>query len=144
MYKRRCPYIKKIIEHYVCPSCDFEFWINTKDDYDMVPYCPRCSCEVILSNGEHQIETNTELLRQYWITFYNVKLFPEDTCPKCDGSLIMRHNRKGEEFWGCSNYPDCEYAQRISMRQSRRRALNRLNKYFKEEDKDGNESPIPF
>jgi flagellar biosynthesis/type III secretory pathway M-ring protein FliF/YscJ len=36
---------------------------------------------------------------------------PKDTpaCPICSSDMIQRHNRKsGQNFWGCSNYPDCK------------------------------------
>ena len=36
-------------------------------------------------------------------------------CPKCkeagrDGELIQRRSRYGKAFWGCSKYPDCDFA----------------------------------
>ncbi|MDS1029100.1 type I DNA topoisomerase [Bacillota bacterium LX-D] len=30
-------------------------------------------------------------------------------CPKCDGKLVMRRTKKGRKFFGCSNYPECQY-----------------------------------
>ncbi len=31
-------------------------------------------------------------------------------CPKCaDGRVSMRRSRKGRTFWGCSNYPTCDF-----------------------------------
>ena len=37
------------------------------------------------------------------------------TCPSCkEGSLIVRTNRSsGQEFLGCSNYPNCKYTEKI-------------------------------
>lgn len=29
-------------------------------------------------------------------------------CPRCGGSLILRNGRYGQ-FYGCSNYPQCNY-----------------------------------
>ncbi len=33
------------------------------------------------------------------------------SCPKCGSSMVMREarkgSRKGQQFWGCSNYPSC-------------------------------------
>jgi DNA topoisomerase-1 len=32
-------------------------------------------------------------------------------CPQCkEGELIERKTKKGRRFWGCSRYPDCDYA----------------------------------
>jgi len=31
-------------------------------------------------------------------------------CPKCtDGQIVQRKSRKGRTFYGCSNYPDCDF-----------------------------------
>jgi DNA topoisomerase-1 len=31
-------------------------------------------------------------------------------CPQCGGDLVERRTRKGRTFFGCANYPDCEFA----------------------------------
>jgi len=32
------------------------------------------------------------------------------SCPECeDGEVIERKSRKGRRFFGCSNYPDCNF-----------------------------------
>jgi DNA topoisomerase-1 len=30
-------------------------------------------------------------------------------CPKCDGNLVKRRSKKGRYFYGCSNYPKCDF-----------------------------------
>lgn len=30
-------------------------------------------------------------------------------CPKCGGKVLARKSRKGKKFFGCSNYPDCDF-----------------------------------
>lgn len=44
----------------------------------------------------------------------NTKPVPEDEitqpCPKCGGKLIKRTSKKGKKFYGCSNYPNCDFA----------------------------------
>lgn len=44
----------------------------------------------------------------------NTKPMPEDEvkqpCPKCGGKLIKRTSKKGKKFYGCSNYPNCDFA----------------------------------
>ncbi|MHA1166852.1 MAG: DNA topoisomerase [Candidatus Hodarchaeales archaeon] len=38
----------------------------------------------------------------------------ENSCPRCDGTLITRTNRKsGEKFKGCSNFPVCTFTSKI-------------------------------
>jgi DNA topoisomerase-1 len=44
----------------------------------------------------------------------NAKPLPEDEvkepCPKCGGTLIKKKSKKGKTFYGCSNYPKCDFA----------------------------------
>lgn len=30
-------------------------------------------------------------------------------CPKCNGKIIRKKSKKGRTFFGCSNYPECEF-----------------------------------
>lgn len=44
----------------------------------------------------------------------NTKPVPEDEvtqpCPKCGQKLVKRISKKGKKFYGCSNYPKCDFA----------------------------------
>lgn len=44
----------------------------------------------------------------------NTKPMPEDEikqpCPKCGAKLLKRVSKKGKKFYGCSNYPKCDFA----------------------------------
>jgi DNA topoisomerase-1 len=31
------------------------------------------------------------------------------SCPKCDGAIVERRSKKGRVFYGCSNYPKCDF-----------------------------------
>jgi len=31
-------------------------------------------------------------------------------CPRCGGDIVEKKTRKGRTFYGCANYPDCEFA----------------------------------
>lgn len=42
----------------------------------------------------------------------NVKKYVEENgadCPKCGGKAIIKHTKKGRIFYGCSNYPNCDF-----------------------------------
>ena len=42
----------------------------------------------------------------------NTKPLLKDTgvlCPKCGGSIVERRTKRGRVFYGCKNYPDCDY-----------------------------------
>lgn len=30
-------------------------------------------------------------------------------CPKCEGKVVVRKTKKGKVFYGCSNYPNCDF-----------------------------------
>ena len=30
-------------------------------------------------------------------------------CPKCGGKVLVKRSKKGKKFFGCSNYPDCDF-----------------------------------
>lgn len=44
----------------------------------------------------------------------NTKPMPEDEvkqpCPKCGGKLVKKTSKRGKKFYGCSNYPECDFA----------------------------------
>ena len=33
----------------------------------------------------------------------------EVPCPKCGGDILKRHTKKGKTFFGCANYPNCDF-----------------------------------
>lgn len=42
----------------------------------------------------------------------NVKNFVESigvACPKCGGDVIIKKSRRGRVFYGCNNYPECDF-----------------------------------
>lgn len=42
----------------------------------------------------------------------NIKKFVEKTgvsCPKCGGDVIVKHTKTKRVFYGCSNYPECDF-----------------------------------
>lgn len=42
----------------------------------------------------------------------NIKKYVEQTgadCPKCNGKVIVKRTKKGRIFYGCSNYPECDF-----------------------------------
>jgi DNA topoisomerase-1 len=42
----------------------------------------------------------------------NTKPFLEEigvSCPKCEGQIVARRSKKGRKFYGCSNFPECDY-----------------------------------
>ena len=69
-----------------------------------------------------KIATGDLALLDYMDTFYNhlqtvidatnetgiAPEMPEKTCPICDNPMVVRRNRFGRLFYGCSTYPKCK------------------------------------
>lgn len=39
----------------------------------------------------------------------NAKGISFGVCPKCKGDITLKRSKKGREFYGCSNYPKCDF-----------------------------------
>lgn len=64
----------------------------------------------ILLAPEQQSEFIKELINDYKVPFEVMDdcQFSNVKCPRCKtGNLVMRENRMGKKFLGCSNYPGC-------------------------------------
>ncbi len=35
--------------------------------------------------------------------------FAKGTCPKCSGAIVIKKSKRGRKFYGCQNYPDCDF-----------------------------------
>lgn len=80
-----------------------------KTDYK----CEKCGSETVIKTGPYgkyyQCLNDKCKARKAIVISSGVK------CPKCekegrDGELIQRRSRYGKTFFGCSKYPDCDYA----------------------------------
>jgi DNA topoisomerase-1 len=36
-------------------------------------------------------------------------------CPKCGGDIAVRKTRRGDTFYGCTNYPKCDFASNLKL-----------------------------
>ena len=39
----------------------------------------------------------------------NTKGISFGICPKCGGDITLKRSKRGREFYGCSNYPKCDF-----------------------------------
>ncbi len=71
--------------------------------------CPKCSNDLVIRWGRHGKFigcSNFPTCRhtEPWLEKIGVK------CPDDDGELVIRKTRKGRVFYGCTNYPECEFS----------------------------------
>ncbi len=70
--------------------------------------CPNCGRPMVIKTGRFG--------RFISCTGYpeckTTKPIVKDTgaaCPRCDGAIVERRSRKGRTFYGCANYPKCDF-----------------------------------
>ncbi len=70
--------------------------------------CENCGRNMVIKYGPH----GKFLACPGFPECRNTKPFYEKTgvqCPSCGGEIIIRKTKKGRKYFGCSNYPDCEF-----------------------------------
>ena len=70
--------------------------------------CEECGSNMVIKYGPH----GKFLACPKFPECRNTKPYYEKTgaaCPKCGGEIVMKKTRKGRRYYGCENYPDCEF-----------------------------------
>ena len=73
--------------------------------------CPECGSDLVVRNGkygEFVACSNYPTCKYIKKDVKEVKSFAK--CPKCGHDIIERETKKGKVFYGCSNFPKCQYA----------------------------------
>ena len=81
--------------------------VNYVEETDEV--CEKCGKPMVVKYGRY----GKFLACSGYPECKNTKAYVEKTgvkCPQCEeGELVKRKSKKGRVFYGCSNYPDCEF-----------------------------------
>ena len=48
-------------------------------------------------------------------------------CPKCGGKILVKRSKKGKKFFGCSNYPECDF---VSWNEPIKEACSKCGSYM--------------
>ncbi len=72
--------------------------------------CEKCGSKMVVRSGRF----GKFLACPNYPACKNTKPLPDDEvkqpCPKCGAKLLKRISKKGKKFYGCSNYPECDFA----------------------------------
>lgn len=71
--------------------------------------CPECGAPLVIRHGKFGKFLSCSKFPECKFT----KTLVEETnilCPKDGGKVIVRKTRKGRKFYGCANYPNCDFA----------------------------------
>ena len=77
-----------------------------EDETDVI--CEKCGRKMVVKFGRY----GKFLACPGYPECKNVKKIVNDTgaeCPKCGGKIIQRKSKKGRVFYGCSEYPRCDF-----------------------------------
>ena len=77
-----------------------------EDETDVI--CEKCGRKMVVKVGRY----GKFLACPGYPECKNVKKIVNDTgaeCPKCGGKIIQRKSKKGRVFFGCSEYPKCDF-----------------------------------
>ena len=77
-----------------------------EDETDVI--CEKCGRRMVVKVGQY----GKFLACPGYPECKNVKKIVNDTgaeCPKCGGKIIQRKSKKGRVFYGCSEYPKCDF-----------------------------------
>lgn len=77
-----------------------------EDQTDII--CDKCGRQMVVKVGKY----GKFIACPGYPECKNVLKFVEKTgvkCPKCNGDVIVKHTKKKRVFYGCSNYPECDF-----------------------------------
>lgn len=77
-----------------------------EDETDIV--CEKCGRKMVVKVGRY----GKFIACPGYPDCKNIKKYVEKTgtaCPKCGGDIIVKHTKNKRIFYGCSNYPECDF-----------------------------------
>lgn len=78
-----------------------------EDEVSDVP-CDKCGRMMVIKRGRY----GRFLACPGYPECHNAKPIVEELdvpCPKCGGKILVKRSKKGKKFFGCSNYPNCDF-----------------------------------
>jgi len=71
--------------------------------------CPQCGKPIAIKSGRYgKFLACTGYPKCKYTKSFQIKIGV--SCPQCGSELVERLNKKKRIFYGCSNYPDCQFA----------------------------------
>lgn len=81
--------------------------IEIKDEESDV-VCEKCGANMVIKTGRY----GKFLACPNFPKCRNTKPIVEEInipCPKCSAQIVVRKSKRGSKFYGCSNYPECDF-----------------------------------
>ncbi len=81
--------------------------VQQKPPVELAEACPKCGRKLLLRNGQYGEFVSCS---GYPKCKYIKQELLEVKCPKDGGDLAVRKTKRGDTFYGCVNYPKCDFA----------------------------------
>ena len=96
-----------------------------EDKVSDVP-CDKCGRMMVIKRGRY----GAFLACPGYPECHNAKPIVEELdvpCPKCGGKILAKRSKKGKKFFGCSNYPNCDF---VSWNEPIKEACSKCGSYM--------------
>ncbi len=90
------------------PSCTYTKPSEDAEPIETDEICEKCGSKMVIKEGRY----GRFLACAAYPNCKNTKPLPTGIrcpIPDCDGDIVERRSKKGKVFYGCSNYPDCDF-----------------------------------
>ncbi len=105
---------KSVVENFYAPfekdliQAEKEIAVIPVEEETSEETCPKCGQNLKVKQGRY----GKFLACPGFPECRYTKPFNEEigvSCPRCTGKVVVRRSRKGRKFYGCSNYPECDF-----------------------------------
>ena len=73
--------------------------------------CPECGGDLVIRHGKYgEFVACSNYPTCKYIKKEEKKIKEYMKCPKCDGTIVEKKTKRGKVFYGCNNYPKCDFA----------------------------------
>jgi DNA topoisomerase-1 len=73
--------------------------------------CPECGSPLVIRKGRYgEFISCSGFPKCKYIKGTTKQIVEVADCPKCDGKIIEKNTKKGKIFYGCNQYPKCDFA----------------------------------
>ncbi len=86
--------------------------VQQKPPVQLDEKCPKCGKPLLLRNGQYGEFISCS---GYPKCKYIKQELLDVKCPKDGGDIAVRKTRRGDVFYGCTNYPKCDFASNLKL-----------------------------
>ena len=86
--------------------------VQQKPPVQLEEMCPKCGKPLLQRDGQYG---EFIACSGYPKCKYVKQELLEVPCPKCGGDIAVRKTKRGDTFYGCTNYPKCDFASNLKL-----------------------------